>query len=137
MAGYLLDTGVLIRLLRARPEFEPLMLRLEEDGPLYISAYTRLELLTGMREHERGRTIRLIDSLRTHPLDATTADLAGNLRREWRARGVTLHGPDAAIAASALRLGVALVTLNPRDFPYPELSVLAVDESGGATPVVR
>ena len=137
MAGYLLDTGVLIRHLRNRPGYRVLLLRLNEEGELYISAFSRVEVLQGMREHERKRTFLLLDGLTTHPLDRGTADRAGELLRVWRSRGTNIGGPDAVIAASALQLGVTLVTTNPRHFPMPELSVLAADEDGQVTLAVR
>lgn len=83
-----------------------------------------------MRENEREATLDLLDSLTTMPLDSTTADLAGGLIREWRSQGVVLGDADAVIAASALMLGVGLVTTNPRHFPMPELVVWQADEDG-------
>src|SRR5262245_20453519 len=130
MAAQVLDTGILLRVVRRRPGFDELMERLNRHGELYISAMTRIELVQGMREHERARTLRLMDSLPTYPLDAPTADLAGELILAWRRRGVTLQGPDAAIAATAIRLDATLVTLNARHFPMPELRLLIVDEQG-------
>lgn len=130
MADYLLDTGVLIRHLRNRPGYRMLMHRLAREGQLIIASFTRLEIIQGMRDHERDATLALLDALQTHPLDAPTADLAGEIIRAWRMRGVTLSGPDAVIAASALRCGATLVTTNPRHFPMEELPVLGVDEEG-------
>ncbi len=132
MADHLLDTGVLIRYLRGRPGYPRLLARLAEEGELWIASFTRLEVVRGMREHEHAATMALLDALNSYPLDADTADLAGELIRTWQGRGVTLSGPDAVIAASALRCGAALVTTNARHFPMPELAVLAADEEGKA-----
>ncbi len=137
MPAYLLDTGILIRHLRNRPGYRALVQRLNQEGDLYISAFTRVEVLRGMREHERERTFALLDSLITHPLDRATADQAGEWLRTWQSRGVVLGGPDAVIAASALAVGAALVTTNARHFPMHELVVLAADEEGRLTPVER
>lgn len=137
MPAYFLDTGILIRHLRNRPGYHDLVQRLNQDGDLYISAFTRVEVLRGMREHERQRTFALLDSLVTHPLDRTTADQAGEWLRTWQSRGVILGGPDAVIAASALAVGGALITTNARHFPMRELVVLAADEEGRLTPVER
>jgi predicted nucleic acid-binding protein len=137
MPDHLLDTGILIRHLRNRTGYPDLLLRLNQAGELYISAFTRVEILQGMREHERERTFALLNSLLTHPLDRETADRAGEWLRLWQARGMTLGGPDAVIAASALQVGAALVTTNPRHFPMPELVVFAADENGQLTRVPR
>jgi len=130
MADYLLDTGILIRHLRNRPGYRELMYRLAQEGRLYIASFTRLEIVRGMWDHEREATFALLDALRTHPLDAPTADLAGEMIRAWQRKGITLSGPDAVIAASAIRCGAVLVTTNPRHFPMRELTVMGVDEEG-------
>ncbi len=130
MTDYLLDTGILIRHLRNRPGYRELMYRLAQEGRLYIASFTRLEIVRGMRDHEREATFALLDALRTHPLDAPTADLAGEMIRAWQRKGIALSGPDAVIAASAIRCGAVLVTTNPRHFPMAELTVMGVDEEG-------
>lgn len=137
MPMFLLDTGILIRHLRNRPGYPELVQRLNQSGDLVISAFTRVEVLRGMRDHERERTLNLLDSFVTQVIDQATADQAGEWLRAWQARGVTLGGPDAVIAACAFRAGAALVTTNARHFPMPELVVLAVDENGQISPVQR
>lgn len=137
MPVYLLDSGVLIRHLRNRAGYAQLIKRLGQTGDLYISAFTRVEVLRGMREHERERTIALLDSFITQIIDRVTADQAGEWIRDWQARGVTLAGPDAVIASSALQARAALVTTNARHFPMPELTVLSVDEDGELSIVSR
>jgi predicted nucleic acid-binding protein len=133
MPAYLLDSGILIRHLRNCAGYPELIKQLSQAGDLYISAFTRVEVLRGMREHERERTVALLDSFITQVIDRVTADQAGEWIRSWQARGVTLAGPDAVIAASALQVGATLVTTNARHFPMPELTVLSVDENGQTT----
>lgn len=137
MPAYILDSNILIRCLRSRPGYLDLLQRLSQDNDLHVSAFTRVEVLRGMREHERERTFALLNALFTHPLDRETADRTAELLRFWQARGITLSGPDAVIAASALQVGAALVTTNPRHFPMPELPVLAADEEGRLAPISR
>lgn len=137
MPAYLLDSGILIRHLRNRRGYHELLQRLSQDNDLVISAFSRVEVLRGMREHERERTYLLLDGLLTHPLDKDTADRAGELLRQWEARGISMSGPDVVIAASALQIGATLVTTNPRHFPMPELPLLAADDQGQVTLVLR
>ena len=137
MAAYLLDTGILIRHLRNRPGYRELVQRLNQSGELYISAFTRVEVLRGMRDHERERTFALLNSFSTQVIDGNTADRAGEWLRAWQARGIILGGPDTVIAASALQAGAALVTTNARHFPMAELVVLSVDEGGQITAIDR
>lgn len=129
MADYLLDTGILIRHLRNRRGYRELLHRLAQGGNSSSLPY-RLEVIQGMRDHEREATFALLDALQTHPLDAPTADLAGEVIRTWRKTGIALGGPDAVIAASALRCGATLVTTNPRHFPMGDLPVLSVGGEG-------
>jgi predicted nucleic acid-binding protein len=133
MPAYLLDSGILIRHLRNRTGYRELVQRLNRDGDLYVSAFTRVEVLRGMRDHERERTFALLDSFVTQVIDRTTADQAGEWLRSWQTRGIILGGPDVVIAASALQAGAALVTTHARHFPMPELIVLSVDEHGQIT----
>jgi predicted nucleic acid-binding protein len=137
MTAYLLDTGILIRHLRHRSGYLELVQRLNQAGDLYISAFTRVEVLRGMREHERERTVALLDSFHTQVIDRATADQAGEWIRAWQSRGITLGGPDAVIAASALQAGAALITTNARHFPMPELTVFAANEDGQITLLIR
>jgi predicted nucleic acid-binding protein len=130
MVSHLVDTGILLRHIRRRPEFFALLEQFGREGDVCISSISRIEVLRGMRAHERERSYELLDSLLTHPLDVATANRAGELARTWQARGVTLGVPDVVIAASALELDATLVTLNPRHFPMRELRLLIADEAG-------
>ena len=68
-------------------------------------------------------TRRLIAALRTVPLTEREGELAGNWRREYFERGVTLTQADCLIAAAAVSAGARLATGNPKDFPMPGLEV--------------
>jgi predicted nucleic acid-binding protein len=137
MPDYLLDSGILIRHLRNRPGYLALLQRLGQDGDLHIASFSRVEIVRGTRDHERASTFLLLDSLITDALDSETADRAGQLIRTWQAQGVVLSGPDALIAATALRTGATLVTTNARHFPMPDLIVIAADEDGHVTSYIR
>jgi predicted nucleic acid-binding protein len=134
MPDFILDTGVLIRHLRDYAGCPELVDRLTEEGEVFISAMTRLEIVRGMREQELDATFELLDSLETMDVTRWIADQAGELIRSWKSRGVTLGDADAIIAATALQHGLTLVTTNPRHFPMPELTILQADERGNVTP---
>jgi predicted nucleic acid-binding protein len=121
MTDYLLDSGVLIRHLRSHPSTTDLLSKLALEGQLGIATISRVEIIEGMREHERERTLRLLDALTCYPLDIPIADLSGGFIRRYRAEGVTLDKPDAIIAATAVYHGLVLVTYNSKHFPMPEL----------------
>ena len=123
MPDYLLDSCVLIRHLRRHQPTTDLLTTLAMEGQVGIATISRLEIVEGMREHERERTMRLLDSLICYPLDAAIADLAGEYIRRYRAKGIILDKPDAIIGATAVHHGLVLVTYNPKHFPMPELQL--------------
>ena len=137
MSDYLLDTNILILHFRKVEGYGDLLDTLSRADWLYISAITRLEIVRGMRDHERKSTFRLLDAMQTIPVTADITDLAGELIRSWRTRGVTIGEADAIIAASALENNLALVTTSARHFPMPELVILQADEQGHLTQAVK
>lgn len=130
MSDHALDTNILIRYLRKMPGFKDLLLETHRRGWVYISAITRLEIVRGMLEREREETFDLLDSLETIEVTSEIADLAGEMIRSWRGRGIILSDNDALIAASVLQCGLTLVTTNPKHFPMAELTILRADEQG-------
>jgi predicted nucleic acid-binding protein len=134
MSDSLLDTSILIRYLRKAPGYFDLIHQLDLAGELHISAITRLEIVRGMREHERPATYSLFDSLQTVSVTGKIADLAGELIRSWRERGATLGDADTIIAATAIHHNLTLVTTNARHFPMVDLAVLQASENGTLMP---
>ncbi len=130
MADCLLDTGILIRYLRKIPGYDRLLGELQERADLLISAYTRIEIIRGMRDWERDKTLGLLDRMITVPLNNQNADLAGDLIRKLRDKGFALSDGDAIIAATALCFELELVTTNSKHFPLPDLIVCQADEQG-------
>ena len=122
-ASYLLDSGLLIRHLRGRPEAVQIMREIGKRERLAIASVSRLEIHAGMRTHERYRTQKLLSRFLTYPMDADIAERAGDYIREYHDQGVSVSVPDAIIAATALLHGLTLVTFNPKDFPMTGLSL--------------
>jgi predicted nucleic acid-binding protein len=119
----LLDTTVLVDALRGRRAAERLRgLRQSKQIP-WICAMNVEEVMRGIREHERDGTLRLLRGMHLAPLGREEGTRAGDWRREFAARGVTLSQADCLIAAAAVGVGVSLATGNPKDFPMPELDV--------------
>ncbi len=133
MSDYLLDTNILILCFRKTAGYRELLDSLSRDDTLYISAITRLEIVRGMRDHERKETFDLLDSLETIDITIEVADKAGELIRSWRTKGRVIGDADAVIAATALNNGLALVTTNPKHFFMPDLIVYRADKRGKLT----
>ena len=124
MGAVLLDTTVVIDLLRGRADAQGRLRALREAGDdAYVCAVNVEETVRGLvpREHEPAR--RLFAGLRTAPLDAAEGWRAGEWRRRFAARGRTLTQADCLIAAAAHTIGGRLATGNPKDFPMREVAV--------------
>jgi hypothetical protein len=134
MSEWLLDTGILIRHLRRNTGYNALLQQLVQQGEVSLSVFTRLEVLRGMKARETKDTLALLNALICIPMDAEIADIAAELLRTWRSRGMQLGDGDAIIAATALHYELELVTTNPRHFPMPELTVWQADQNGQVTP---
>jgi predicted nucleic acid-binding protein len=126
MADVLLDSDVVIWHLRGRETVVQHVRGLAARVRLGLSAITRAEVLQGMRPAEEEQTLRFLDACEVLPVDAPTADRAAALVRAERAKGRTVHLPDALIAAAAIGAGVVLHTCNERHYAFEELRVAAV-----------
>ncbi len=123
MARLLLDSTVLIDALRGRPAAGQVR-QLRRDGvEPWTSAISVEEIWRGLRPGEEQVVRGLFRGLRVAPLGSAEGERAGTWRREFAARGVTLHQADCLIAAAAVGIGAALATANIADFPMTEVTV--------------
>jgi predicted nucleic acid-binding protein len=125
MAAVLLDTTVLIDILRGRPRAVARLRELRRSGDRpYVCAVNVEEVERGIRgEHEGEALGSLLDGLEIAPLGRAEGRRAGRWRRDHGSRGVTLTQADCLVAAAAAGIGARLATGNPRDFPMPDLHV--------------
>lgn len=124
MGAVLLDTTVLIDLLRGRSSAAARLRALREGGDtVHVCAINIEETVRGLKppEHEPAR--RLFAGLRIAVLGEQEGWQAGAWRREFAARGKTLAQADCLIGAAAQAVGARLATGNPKDFPFQELVV--------------
>jgi predicted nucleic acid-binding protein len=124
LAPVLLDTTVLIDLLRGRPDARERLLALREAGDApYTCAINVEETVRGLRPREYESARALVTGLRIARLGAEEGWQAGEWRREFARRGRTLAQADCLVAAAALSHGGRLATGIPKDFPMRELTV--------------
>jgi predicted nucleic acid-binding protein len=116
----LLDSDVLVDYLRGFPAAGSFV-----DGLAVTptcSEVTRVEVLRGMRSHERRVTERFLATIRWVGVDKEISASAGDLGRRFRRSHGTIGVVDLVIAATAERLRIPLATMNVRHFPmFPAL----------------
>ena len=119
---YLVDTDVLIDVLRGVEEAKRYLLELAVEG-LAVSTVTVAELFSGRDTRnpiKREKVLRLLRHFEVIPVDAEIAVLAGEIRRDYG-----LHLGDAIISATAIVHGLTVVTGNIKHFTRVEgLSIL-------------
>lgn len=77
-----------------------------------------------MRPPEEPVTRLLLDSMEWHPVDEEIIEEAGRLGRRWLPSHGGIDIADLLIAATAIKLGVDLLTRNVKHFPmFPGLRV--------------
>jgi predicted nucleic acid-binding protein len=114
---------VLIDFLRGRPAVARVMaLRQSGDVPA-TTAINVEEIVRGLRASETEAARRLFSGLIVLPVDTRAASHAGDWRRTFAARGMTLYQSDCLVAATAWVNDGSLATGNPKDFPMSELRV--------------
>ncbi len=145
----LLDSDILIDLLRGKKEARDFLFSLPAHSLHCCSAITVAEIHSGMREPERQITTELIDSLVVLPVTRQVAEIAGKFRREYKSatvptasrhpaaeapppaapekpKGSELELDDCLIAATAFVEGLELATTNRRHYPMAEVRVISV-----------
>jgi predicted nucleic acid-binding protein len=124
MAVFLLDTTVIVDALNGKKaRYELLSTILAQRNLLACCSINVTEVFAGVRPDEMEATQAFLRSLRYYQVTWEIARLAGELKRRWRAKGLTLALPDVTIAAVALAHGLTLLTDNKKHFPMPELSL--------------
>jgi len=127
MALHLLDTNILIHVLRGEERCVSLVMRLVDAGhTLATCGVVVAEVYAGMRAKDAEKTRLLVSSLEWLELSQAGAERAGLMRRDSSAKGVSLSLADCLIASIGIESQAILVTENVKDFPAKELLVLAV-----------
>lgn len=117
MARLLLDSTVIIDALRGRPAAERVRQARRRGDEAWVCAITIEEIWRGILPGEERIVRRMFRALRCAPLGVAEGERAGEWRRSFARRGLTLHQADCLIAAAAVGIGATLVTGDPADFP--------------------
>jgi predicted nucleic acid-binding protein len=120
MNGVLLDSDVLIELLRARnPEFtSSFESLLAQSVPLYRSAASAAEINHGARQSEAESIAALMIFMRCLPVSCAAAEKAGHILKRFRPSH-SLGLGDALIASTPIQFELLLWTRNRKHYPDP------------------
>lgn len=126
--GVLLDSDVVIEVLRGRKRVVEALTRLEQRGiPTFCTAITWAEVHAGLRRGEEQLTEEFFQARGEVVIDAHAGRRAGTYLAHFRAtHGVELA--DALIGAAASTSGLRLWTLNRKHYPMKD--VLHWDPAG-------
>jgi predicted nucleic acid-binding protein len=118
------DTTVLIDHLRRRDGApEAIDAAFERGDDVMASVVSKVEILTGMRTHERRATRQLFQLIVWIPIDDAIAELAGEYGRLYRRSHHGINTGDLLVAATAYNVRAELWTRNVKHFPmFPDLA---------------
>lgn len=127
----LLDTTVLIDLLKGEKSAINTVEKIRGEAVLYTSTINLYEILRGIHvlEKDRGKHLRALHTLSSNinvlDIDYESSERAARIYTELRKKGVEIDEPDYLIAGAALANGVStIVSRNEKHFR--EISGLAV-----------
>lgn len=125
MAEPIVDTSVFVDLFKRRPEADAYIGTRLRSGRLALHAAVTAELIAGLRDRAE---IKQFDTLTSHTrvIFPTEADWTLALRLcRTHARSSGVDWVDCLVAATAIRLGVPVATINEKHFrPIRGLTVI-------------
>lgn len=121
LTGVLLDSDVVIEILRGRRPVANAAVQLEREGvPTYCTAVTWAEVYAGIKRGEEQVTEDFFSARGEVVIDSRAGQRAGSYLAIFaRSHGVDMA--DALIAAAASTSGLRLWTLNRRHYPMRDL----------------
>ncbi|MFZ3385887.1 MAG: type II toxin-antitoxin system VapC family toxin [Candidatus Hydromicrobium sp.] len=124
MAEYLLDTTTIIDHLRGDKKVSSYLEEIGIRGDIAGCCCINItEVYTGVKEKEKEKTDRFIESLYYFEVTKEIARLAGGLKQKYIKKGKTLATTDLIIAATTMAYGLTLITKNVKNYPFPELEI--------------
>ena len=128
MPDYLLDTTTIIDYLRSKGGVPELLEELCTAGGLLCCCPLNIvEIYEGMKDKEKTATDEFLNSLNCYEITQEVGYIAGNLKRKYSKKGITLSTADVLIAATAIKNHLTLVTNNTKHFPSEEITILSYD----------
>ena len=121
---YLIDTDILIWVLRGNKKYEELLQSLKNKGSLSISTVTIAEIYENIYPSEIVKTENVLKELLTWDVTPAIAKQAGLYWQEFIKELKNLSLMDCLIAATANVNNLTLVSLNTKHFPMKDIKIL-------------
>lgn len=119
--GVLLDSDVIVRILRGYRDTSEALRALEHTGvPTYATAIAWAEIHAGLRRGEEPAALAFLRARGEVVIDARAGRVAGDFLARYR-RSHSLELADALVAAAATTSGLQLWTLNRKRYPMREV----------------
>ena len=121
---YLVDTDIIIWVLRGNKKYEELLQNLKNKAPISISTITIAEIYMNIFPSEVVKTENLLNELQTWDVTSTIAKQGGLYWQEYVKKLKNLSVMDCLIAATANVNNLTLVSLNTKHFPMKDIELL-------------
>lgn len=118
---YLIDTDVLIWVLRGNKKYTDFLLKLKDNDILSISTITIAEVYKNIYPSEIVKTENLINEFQAIEVTVLIAKQAGLYWQQYAKKLKNLSLTDCLIAATASVTNCALVSLNLKHFPMRDI----------------
>lgn len=121
---YLLDTDILIWIIRGEKKYIDWFNKLKGEITLSISTLTIAEVYKNVYPAELTRIEEVISEVDTFDVTSSVARQGGLYFQSYSKNLKNLHIIDCLIAATAREHDFVLITLNTRHFPMKDIEVL-------------
>lgn len=121
---YLIDTDILIWVLRGNKKCEEFLQDLKDKDSLSISTITIAEIYKNIYPSEILKTENVISELQTWDVTPDVAKQGGLYWQEYVPQLKNLNLTDCLIAATASVNDLTLVSLNTKHFPMEDVKML-------------
>lgn len=121
---YLIDTNIVIWLLRGKKKYVDIVQKLKYKSPLSISTVTIAEVYKNIFPSEILKTENILSEFAVWDVTTPIAKQAGLYWQEYNKKFKKLHILDCVIAGTAKENNLILLTLNIRHFPMKDIHTL-------------